>query len=437
MKPLYAKTILLQTISKMESDPSPFVNRPGIDFIRNRKCPMSSVIRCILSMEAHSLTSEIRSFFKGASPPTKSAFVQQRDKLNEQAFPHLFSQFNKMAPFSKTYKGYHLLACDGSDVNIPALKDDNSTYVQSNTKGVGYHQIHLNALYDLLEKRYADIYIQPRAIVDEREAFCTFLSRDTIQQKSLFICDRGYFSMNVLARLCLSKHSFVLRMIAPKSKNTFLRRFNLPESEQFDISISFCASRNYKKSLSEHGIPHIHLRPDRPFDLIPVDDHFSSREFSLRLIKLSLSDNKGTENCEYLLTNLSSKTFRLEDIRYIYGLRWGIETSFCHLKYNVGLSYFHSIKRSSIFQEVYARVILYNLTMLLASGISPPRKDTQYEYKVSIADAVITARMFLNNCISVANLKELLHRYLTPVRPGRASPRKIRSKRVFSLHNRV
>ena len=203
MKPSYIKNSLLKTISFMSSDPSRFVVNPGVDFSRNRKCSFRSLMLLLLSMENHTLNREIRRFFKKLSMPhiTKSAFIQQRQKLNDAAFPFLFSAVNSIMPFRKTYRGYHLLACDGSDVNVPPLEQDISTCVASNTSGVTYHQFHLNAVYDILENRYTDILIQPRALANERQAFLTFVIRNPVPGKCIFIADRGYFSINVLAHL--------------------------------------------------------------------------------------------------------------------------------------------------------------------------------------------------------------------------------------------
>ena len=178
MKPSYIKNTLSKTISSMENDISSFVKHPGIDFSRKRCFSFSYLISFLLTLENHSLNRELRRFFsaKHVYIPTKSALVQQRSKLKEEAFCHLLSAMNQAFPFRKTFKGYHLLACDGSDINIPPLKDDDETRVPSNTPGVVYHQMHLNTLYDILEDRFADILIQPRACIDERAAFLSSLS---------------------------------------------------------------------------------------------------------------------------------------------------------------------------------------------------------------------------------------------------------------------
>ena len=193
MKPLYIKKALKETIFSMTKDISRFVKHPGKDFTRNRKISFSDLILSIMSMESHSLNHEIRDFFQknATRPPSKSAFIQQRDKLNESAFMHLFSDFNKRILYKKVFQGYHLLACDGSDLNLPPLESDSKTKVRSNTEGVSYQQIHLNAVYDLLENRYADIVIQPRGDYNEGAALIEMLHRNPIPGKSIYIADRG------------------------------------------------------------------------------------------------------------------------------------------------------------------------------------------------------------------------------------------------------
>ena len=137
------------------------------------------------------------------------------------------------------------------------------------------------------------------------------------------------------------------------------------------------------------------------------------------------------------MTNLPKESFGIKDLRQLYGMRWGIETSFRSLKSNVGLNHFHSIKYPFIIQEIYARVITYNLTKLLISCVRMPRGDTKYEYKVSFSDAVSITRYFLIHRIINAEILCMLQQYLAPVRPDRIFPRKIHSKRFVPLQYRT
>ena len=89
---------------------------------------------------------------------------QQRKKLAPTAMPAVFSAFNNSVPFQKTCRDLHLFACDGCDLNIARNPADSDTAYCSGTIGhscLGYNMIHLNALYDLKERRYYDAVIQP------------------------------------------------------------------------------------------------------------------------------------------------------------------------------------------------------------------------------------------------------------------------------------
>ena len=435
MKPSYIRNSLLKTINSMCSDPSAFVIHPGIDFSRNRKCSFQSLLLLILSLETHSLNREIRRFFHKISLPviTKSAFIQQRQKLNDLAFPFLFSKLNAITPFRKDFRGYHLLACDGSDVNVPPLHGDLTTRVASNTPGVEYHQFHLNAVFDILEERYTDLIIQPRAEFDERKALLTFLSRNTVPGKCIFLADRGYFSINVLAHLLHSGCSFLFRVRSDEAGQSFFKRFDLPPSEELDQIISFSVTRSKKKKYRSDPKKYVYMSPDRPFDLISPDDRESLVPMSFRLVKVKLSNGES----EFLATDLPLKKFSAADIKELYHMRWGIETSFRFLKYNVALNSFHSVRRDFIIQEIYARMILYNFTMMIVHNTALPEKETKNKYKISVSDAVVTCRDFLIQRIKNEEIKEQFCRYLTDIRPERTYPRKNRSKRYVSFNNRA
>lgn len=118
-------------------------------------------------------------------------------------------------------------------------------------------------------------------------------------------------------------------------------------------------------------------------------------------------------------------------------MRWGIETSYRYLKYNVALNYFHSCLREFIIEEYYARLILYNYTMLIISCMKVSQTGRKYMQKVSVSDAVVTCGDFLIQRIKNAEIRELLLKYLTDIRPDRKYPGKVHSKRFESLTNRT
>ena len=121
-------------------------------------------------------------------------------------------------------------------------------------------------------------------------------------------------------------------------------------------------------------------------------------------------------------------------------MRWSIETSFRHLKYALALVYFHSVKRSFIIQEVYARMIIYNFTSLLTKCVpQKPKeaKERKWNYKISFEDAVHIAKAYLQHKLSNKKLIVLLLRHMSQIRPNQHMPRKVRSQSVKSLNNRT
>lgn len=151
---------LKKIINLMAKDVSLFVKNPGKDFVRNRKLNFSTMLMLLISMGGKTLNEELLEYFifKDFSP-TNSAFIQQRSKIQLYAFEHLLKEFNKKLSFVKTYKGYRLLAVDGSDLSYAANPNDKECYFYNKQTLKAYNIIHLNAVYDLLNKTYVDAYI--------------------------------------------------------------------------------------------------------------------------------------------------------------------------------------------------------------------------------------------------------------------------------------
>ena len=434
MNPSYIKFALKKIVSSMEHNPDPFVEKPGVDFSRNRIFTLSKLTYCTLSMENHSINKELRRFFSYDTDrlPTKSAFIMQRKKLKGNAFPHILDSLNNLFPFRKKYHGFHLLACDGSDLNLPPLPGDAKTFVPSNTAGVGSYQLHLNALYDILEKRYTDVEIQNRTEIDERKAFLEMVSRNRLPGKNLFIADCGYISVNVIARLLHMDQFFLIRAKDLAGERSFLKRFSLPDTNEFDHPIQFDVTRSNKKCYRKHPEKFFIQRKDRPFDLIPLGDTSSCFSISIRVVKIDLGDNS-----EYLITNLPVNKFGIKELKELYHLRWGIETSFRFLKYTVALNSLHSVLRKLIHQEIYARLILYNASLLMANCVNVRQTSKKYTLKVSVSDAIDICRNYLVSHLKNKTVKELLLRYRTEIRPDRSFQRKVRAKRFVPLTNRA
>ena len=129
------------------------------DFTRNRKVNCKTLIELMLQLSSKTMQSDLMDFFNSVEDmPTASAVCQQRAKFSYTAFQRIFHQFTTYFNNYKTYNGYFLLACDGSDINIAYNPKDSSTHHSYDTAR-GFNQLHLNALFDVLNCVYMDVNI--------------------------------------------------------------------------------------------------------------------------------------------------------------------------------------------------------------------------------------------------------------------------------------
>ena len=423
----------LATLRQMEENRHLYVKDPLRDFTRNGTFSFQRTMLFLTQMESHSTNREIHDFFLPLGRPvTQSAFVQARDKLNAEAFPTLFQQFNSKYPFRKTLFGLHILAVDGSDLNIPADKKDCSTFISYNSKQGGYHQMHINLMYDLIEKRYTDVVIQPRAEIREVAAACSMVQRNAIRQNCLYICDRGFESLNLMALIASQGNFFLIRAKEIHASVSPFQLVPVPEDEEFDIAAKFLVTRNPKLWKEDPSLYKL-IHNKRDFDLIAPADRKSTYELRFRLIKIRLENG----SYEYLVTNLPIRKYPTSMMKDLYHLRWGIEVSFLFLKYGIALNYFHSVKREFLIQEIYSRLILSNFISLVVSCAELPYTGTAYRYKISYSDAIYKCRSFLVGNAAYADVLPLLLRDRVPVRPNRNCPRNMRSQRLKTLQHRT
>jgi len=66
------------------------------------------------------------------------------------------NELNKAFPPDNLYKGYHLIAVDGSEMQIPLDFSDPDTLHKSASKGKFLSAFHLNVSYDVLNHRYLE-----------------------------------------------------------------------------------------------------------------------------------------------------------------------------------------------------------------------------------------------------------------------------------------
>lgn len=328
-------------ISQMCSERSRFVKNPLSDFTRDRKLSMSDTIKCIINMVSGNLNSELLRYFHfDVRTPSSSAFIQQRAKIRAEAFSYLLYEMNAAFPPRKTGK-YTFLACDGTLVSIPLPQNSNEQYAvhRKRKETREYYQIHLHTLFDLNSQRYLDLLQEPVNGIHEQLALKEILLRGKFDSNTIIIMDRGYEGHDLFAWMNSLGLKFVCRAKDGKCGG-IVKGFHLSMDGEFDDSFDRIYTIKNTKEVNSHPEIYYKVHQSRKSTFF-VKDHPDYR-MTLRVVRVRLENEY-----ECLITNLTPDEFSMSELKDIYWMRWGIETSFRQLKYTIGLVDFHSKKRNS------------------------------------------------------------------------------------------
>jgi hypothetical protein len=195
--PQELKGILLSLIHDLKKGLGEYIRNPDRDFVRKRKLPFEKMIISILGMEGNSLTNELlRQYGCSANITSSSAFIQQRAKIQPIALENLFHTFVQRTTTNSLFKGYRLLAIDGSDIQIPTNKADLDSLYQFEDGRKPYNLLLLNALYDIKQHTYEDAIVLKGHLSNENRALTDIIDRSKINTPALIIADRGYEACN-------------------------------------------------------------------------------------------------------------------------------------------------------------------------------------------------------------------------------------------------
>lgn len=330
--------------------------------VRRRKMPIEDLVYSMINRKGLTLKLELRNYMKITHPGveiSKPGYLKQRMKLNPEAFKVLYQSHNKnfyqdaeVEPY--TYKGYLVLAADGSDINIPTTAETVEKYGSASVRGgKPCAQIGLGCIYDVLNRFILDSSIN-KVKFDEMRVAQEQLSniKDTIGDRYpyMVIMDRGYPSTPAFLKFIDDGIYFVARLKTSdyKAEQKALKS----NDEDVEIALTKARRRNYIGKKEES------IMMSRDF-------------FSLRMVKVNF-DN---DTSEILATNLPRETFPEECFAEIYHMRWGIETAYEVLKDRLKIENFTGIKPTLIEQDINSTIYVSNLAEDIICDIEEEDKE--------------------------------------------------------------
>ena len=413
------KNTLYDLIHEMSAHHWLYVADPKRNFRRDRKLPFEKVLAMMVSMGGGSLRNELIDHFHcSADMASASAFVQRRAQLLPEALEYLFHRFNEQAVTAHLYKGYRLLAADGSDLQIFADPNDPDSYYPGANGQKHYSLLHINAVYDLLSRTYQDILIQKGRKMNENAALVQMTDRSSIP-KAILIADRNYEAYNGIAHMEKKGWKYLIRI---RDTAGMISPFQFKPACDLDIWKTITLTRKqtnaFKKMKADEPARYRCLPNSSPFDYIDLHDN-QYYDLNVRFVRFRISE----DTYETVVTNLSADEFPASEIKHLYNLRWGIETSFRDLKYTIGLKQPVSKKAEYISQEIFARCLMYNFCELVTSHITVHYRSEKYVYQTNFSAAVHICRLFLRGSVAPPDAETNISRNLVPVRPNRKAPR--------------
>lgn len=421
------KLNLNDVIEEVEKHLSDYLIDPTKNFTRKRKLDFSTIMSLLIGMGGNTISKELWNYF-GYSTNTlsASAFVQKRSKIKYQAIEEVFHSFMNKCDRLSLHRGYQLLAVDGSNVRLTTDKSEVFTYLANDDTSEGYNLLHLDAMYDILQHIYVDASLQSEIGMNEHSALVSMIDRSRIQDKAIIMADRGYISFNNIAHCQEKNWSYIIR-----SKESYGIKYTAPHIEEYDIDVMITLTRRQtketRKLIKENSERYRWIQPHTTFDYIPPKSD-TMYDLPIRIVRFKLSD----ASYETIFTNLPREEFSANVLKELYHLRWGIETSFKELKYYVGLINFHSKKIEFIFQEIYAKLIMYNFSASIVCD-----QPTVQNKRINFSKSITLCYEFFKEKLSSNTLLEMLKKLASSIRSNRTFERKKKPKSTISFAYRV
>ena len=385
---------------------------PG-DFTRSRKMPFPKLMQFMLTRRKCSTQNALESFFEKTGDDTfmtQQAFSEARNKLKVHAFTCLFYMTVKTAyeGYYDTYKGYRVLAIDGSKIALPDIPLLGEIY---GTMGPGSSSPTAQAsiCYDVLNKAVADALIAPLS-EDERTLALEHiknLDKGVRFGKELAIMDRGYASYEMAGELQKAGISFLMRV-----------------KRGFNKDIDAQAGPDGTAVLRKKGFPDIRVR----------------------IIKFTLPSGEP----EILTTDLFQRNMKAKAFKRLYFMRWPVETKYDEVKNKLEIENFTGNSQKAVEQDFYATMYLSNIAAAAwweaQAKVEDERegKNNRYGYQVNVNHEIGVLKDRFIYALSlddpdkaakeVDKIIYLLARRVVPVKPGREGGRN-KSPRSAKFHS--
>lgn len=427
----HIRNTLHSLIRDLCQNPEQICHDPAKNFTRKRKLPLEALLILLIGMGGGPLRNELLAYScYSAETVTVSALVQQRSKLKAEAMQILFRRFVSKTLQQNSHNNYRLLAADGTALQFPTNPSDWDSYIPASEKKSHFSLMHISALYDLKAGIYLDAVVQKARKMNENSALVEMVEHLEIPGQVILTADRNYESYNTIAHIHEKGWNYLIRL---RDYKGIVSKVKLPDTTEFDLPVTVNLTRRKSKALKDSlGESYRFLYSSTKFDYLPSGSG-SPYSMSFRVVRFPI----GPDSFETVITNLDAKAFPPQKLCKLYMARWGIETSFRHLKQTVGLRMLQCKKVEHVFQEIFARLIMYNFTELVISHSDIRNTGKKFAHKANFAAAAHICKQFIRRKIAPPLVETLISKFLVPIRPGRREARKLNHIEFTGFYYRI
>ena len=298
-------------------------------FTRDRTLSFCDILYFIMGCKNKAIQTELDEFqeAKGDVLVTRQAFSTARENINACVFEFLnyklIKKFETEETNIETYKGYRLLSGDASLIDLPNTSELRDIYGYSScgNSEKAYAKARAMTIYDVLN----NLTVSAKLLSyndSERTKIHTFvdeLKATGWYDKSILLLDRGYPSFELYHQLIEHGMNFVIRLDGCNQQKEF-------------------------EAVTE-GEAVVQIYGKR------------KQTVTLRVVNIML--DSGIQ--EKLVTNLPAE-FDTEELKKLYAMRWGIETSYDNLKNKLCVEIFTGKTPTAVYQDFFAGILLMNMT---------------------------------------------------------------------------
>ena len=379
-------------------------------FTRNRKLTFPVMIVLMLNLLTRTMQIELDDFFANVldtdtDSVTKQAFFKARKNILPDAFKELFLMTRDMVLSTnkiKRYKGYRVLAIDGSELRLNKTKENKDIFVPQSRSAENKTNARISLLYDVISNYVIDAQIGSIGISERDYAIKNLAHFSSIcDEKDIVIFDRGYPSRDMIATLSEMGCKYLMRL-----QDSCFKGVKENSSNDFLITVST-----------------------------------KTNIYSVRVVRVLLKSGE----VETLITNLSEDEFSANDFLGLYFLRWGIETIYDTLKNKLLIEKFAGRSSTAVLQEYYATMFVLNCIAAMSATVNrkllSSKADCKYQYRANVNLMIGYFKYRLSAMLLFAEKSLDICRQLillclkqpVPIIKGRSAPRPVFShqRKVF------